>query len=212
MARCSCSGSTTGCSCRLTPGDGILIAGSGTASDPFVITSENNSFASAFVAVDTPTVDLNLVGSGTASDPFVLSANSSIGMTQLKDWDDPSGPAVGDVPVFNGSKWEAAPPPTVPPGFVNANTGITGDGTLATPLKVAVVGGSTSTSGLASYIDSAGKLRVIAPVTTAPAWGDITGKPSSYPDAAKILGHAIYVQTTAPTSGMVVDDLWVKKP
>jgi hypothetical protein len=189
------------------------------------MTADVTSFAASFIVQDSASVDLTLFGSGTLDDPFLLSATSSIGMSQLSDWDDPAGPVLGDVPVWNGLAWEAAPPPTVPPGTVFATTGLTGDGTLATPIKVAVSDTtSTSTSGLGIYVDSAGKLRAAG--TTTVAWGSITGvpatfpstwatlagKPSAYPDSARIGGHALFVQTAAPTSGMIVDDLWVRKP
>lgn len=179
MAR-NCCGGGLGCGCKISPGDGIAISGSGTASDPFVITSDAASFATTFVAQDTPTVNLTLVGSGTVADPLILSASSVLAMTQLSDWDDPAGPGVGEVPVWNGIAWEAAAPPTVPPGAVTANTGITGDGTVVTPLKIAVSDTTTTaTTGLATYIDSAGKLRVVPGASA--DWASITGKPASFP-------------------------------
>lgn len=181
MARCSCSGST-GCSCRLVEGGGILISGSGTAADPFVITAEVTSFASSFTVQDTDTVNLSLVGQGTPTDPFILTGNSAIAMTQLSDWDDPAGPAVGEVPVWNGAAWEAAAPPTVPPGAVNTGPGLLGDGSALTPLEVAVSDTvSTSTSGTAIYVDSAGELRAVPGAAGEVAWADITDKPTSFP-------------------------------
>jgi len=205
MAR-NCCGGSLGCGCKVSAGDGILISGSGTASDPFVITSEVTSFAAAFVTQDTTTVDLTLTGSGTDSDPFLLRADADIAMTQLSDWDDPAGPAVGDVPVWNGLAWEAAAPPTVPPGAVTANTGITGDGTVITPLKIAVSDTvSTTTSGLATYIDTAGKLRAVPPVGGSVSWASITDKPSTFPTtwtdvAGKPTTFPPQIGTTATTA------------
>lgn len=202
MAR-NCCGGGLGCGCKVSAGDGIIISGSGTASDPFVITSEVTSFAASFVAQDTTTVNMNLVGSGTNADPFILSADTSIAMTQLSDWDDPAGPSVGDVPVWNGLAWEAAVPPTVPPGAVTANTGITGDGTVVTPLKIAVSDTTTtSLTGSATYIDSAGKLRA---VPGASDWASITGKPASFPTtwsdvAGKPTTFAPVIGTSATTA------------
>lgn len=222
MSRCGC-GSSGGCSCRLSPGPGINISGSGTPVDPFVITAEVTTFADSFQAQDTPTVSLDLVGSGTSLDPFILRADTAITMEQLANWDDASGPATGDVAYFNGVSWEAAPMATVSSGAVNASGGITGDGTVVAPLRVAVsTTSTTSTSGTAIYLDSAGQLRAVpgatdwSAITSIPtsfpsAWATLTGKPASYPDSARIGGHAVFVQTGSPT-GANVDDLWVKKP
>lgn len=163
-------------------GSGISVSGAGTASSPFVVSATITDFASSIAGVDTPTVDMSVVGSGTPQDPFLISANASITMAQLADWDDPAGPALGDVPVWNGIAWEAAPPPTVPPGLVNTAAGIVGDGTLATPIKAAVSSTSlTATTGLAVYVDTAGQLRAERPTATAVTWGSITGKPSTFP-------------------------------
>ena len=81
-----------------------------------MVTAEVTSFAAAFQAQDTPTVDMTLVGSGTTIDPFILTASSAVSMQQLTDVDDPAGPSPGDVPVWNGLAFEFAAPPTTPPG------------------------------------------------------------------------------------------------
>lgn len=178
----NCGCSDAGCQCKVSAGEGISVTGSGTASDPFVITAEITTFVAAFLTQDTPTVNMNLVGSGTVSDPFVLSASSALAMTQLSDWNDPGGLIVGDVPVWQGDHWEGAVPIPVPPGSVNATGGITGDGTVSTPLRVNVSDTTTTTtSGLGIYVDTAGKLRAVAPASTSLDWDDITDKPTSFP-------------------------------
>jgi hypothetical protein len=223
MRSCNCSGTGSSGTPRVVAGDGVIITGSGTPSDPLVISAEVTSFAASFQAIDTGTVDLSLNGAGTVADPFILSATASISMGELADVVDPSGPAVGEVPIFNGTNWEFAQPPTTAPGLVNATGGITGDGTSLTPLRVNVANTSTTaTTGLATYVDSAGKLRVVPgaadwdlitdkPSSFPVAWDDVTGKPTQYPDAAKVMGHRVYVQTSTP-SGMSTNDIWVKRP
>lgn len=223
MRNCNCGQSGSSTIPRVVPGPGIDISGSGTASDPLVISSEVNSFAGAFFATDTATVDLTLTGAGTLNDPFILSGVTSVSMTELVDVNDPAGPAAGEVPIFNGTDWEFAKPPTQAPGLVNATGGITGDGTVATPLKVAVSDTTTTaTTGTAIYVDSAGKLRAKPgaadwntlankPATFPTTWDEVAQKPASYPDAAKIGGHKLTVSTTAPSSP-ALDDLWAKKP
>lgn len=188
MARCNCGGSG-GCSCRLVAGDGILLSGSGAPLDPFIITAENTSFANSFQALDTDSVALDLTGSGTDVDPFVLRATSAIAMEQLSNWDDPSGPAIGEVPVWNGVAWEAASPPTQAPGEVNVSDGILGDGTFSDPIRVAVSDDvTTSLSGLAIYVDSAGELRAVAPSSISLDWDDIDNKPTTFASTWALVG------------------------
>jgi hypothetical protein len=223
VRNCNCGSGGTGGTPRVVAGDGVVITGSGTPSDPLVISAEVTSFAASFQAVDTGTVDLSLNGAGTVADPFILSAAATISMGELADVVDPSGPAVGEVPIFNGTNWEFAKPPTQAPGLVNATNGISGDGTSLTPLVIDVSDTSTTaTDGLATYIDSAGQLRVVPgaadwdliidkPASFPVAWDDITGKPQQYPDAAKVMGHRVFVQSATP-SGMSTNDIWVKRP
>lgn len=225
MRNCNCgsSGGSSG-GIRVVEGEGINISGSGTPSDPLVISSEVTSFAAGFLTKDTNTIDLNLSGSGTQVDPFVLSGDATLSMQELSDVDDPSGPAFGEVPVYNGTAWEFAAPPTQAPGLVKVSAGLLGDGTVATPLKINVSDTvSTATTGLATYIDSTGKLRAVAgaadwddivdkPATFDTTWDKVANKPSSYPNADKIAGHRLFVQAATPTGQLSIDDLWVKKP
>jgi len=222
MRNCNC-GSTGSSGVRVVAGEGIIISGSGTPSDPLVVTAEVTTFAGSFIVQDTSTLDLTLNGSGTVPDPFLLSGNVAMSMSDLADVNDPSGPAFGEVPVYNGTAFEFAAPPTQAPGLVNATGGIVGDGTLATPLKVNVSDTVTNaTTGTATYIDTAGKLRAVPgaadwnsitnkPATFPTTWTLVAGKPASYPDADKIGGHRIFVQTAAPSSPLL-DDVWVRKP
>lgn len=192
------------CNCGPSPmpsiraGEGIRVSGAGTASSPFVVSAEITTFEGSLIGVDTNTADITVLGRGLPSDPFIVSADVSMAMSQLSDWDDPAGPAVGDVPVWNGTAWEAAPPPTVPPGLVSTGDGVLGDGTAAQPIRAAVSSTSlTSTTGLAIYVDTAGNLRAERPTASAVSWDSITGKPTSFPSTwSDITGTPTVFPTT----------------
>ena len=51
-----------------------------------------------------------MTGSGTLEDPFILTAHAVVSMSELTDVVDPSGPAVGEAPVWNGSVFTFAHP------------------------------------------------------------------------------------------------------
>ncbi len=195
MAKCNCG--QQACSCILQNGEGIEVTGSGTDTDPYVITATLTNLGQFLRVIDTPSVNLTLTGTGTEDDPLELRANSTLALTQLSDVDDPSGgPAVGEVPVWVGAgsagHWEFQAPPITPAGSTNATNGITGTGSVGDPLKAANSGvwgsgdlaglGSDSTIGLDIYIDSAGKLRA-HPIATAD-WNTMINKPSSFPPSA----------------------------
>lgn len=172
----SCCGNDT----LVTAGQGITVSGSGTPTDPYIVSVESTKVV--FRAQDSATVDFTLIGSGTEADPYIISATASMRLQNLSDVYDPSGPAVGDVPVFDGTNWYFAPPPTVPPGAVNTTDGIAGDGSAPDPIHIAVSDTmTTSTSGLATYIDSNGELRVVPPAPQTVTWSDVTGKPTTFP-------------------------------
>lgn len=182
MANCD-----QGCSCIVRVGDGLAIKGSGSPTNPYVISLED-SLQGGLIVQDTETVNMSLYGSGIPSDPYVISATSSIKLTQLADVSDPQGaPNAGDVPVWvtTGAvgHWEFQPPPANPPGAVNVSTGIAGDGSAGAPIRVRLIGTSAggTTSGLEVYADSAGNLRAVPPVASTVTWSSITGKPTSFP-------------------------------
>jgi hypothetical protein len=195
MARCG----DESCSCLVQAGDGIQVSGSGTQSNPYIITSDLPDFSQSLSVRDTATINLTLSGSGREADPFVLSGTSSLKMTDLSDVADPEGgPIVGDVPVWVGAgvlgHWEFRAPPPAPAGAVNATGGIIGIGSGDDPLKVAVSGvwgvgdlsglGADTTIGLETYIDVSGKLRVQPPPAGTVDWGSVTGKPTSFAPSA----------------------------
>lgn len=225
MANCS-----DGCTCVILAGDGVVITGAGTVNSPLMV-SATSPLAGALSVSDTSTINLSLSGDGTIASPMVLSGIATVAMQTLTDVNDPGGPSVGDVPVWDaGGYFVFAPPPANPPGAVNVGAGLDGDGSAGAPLVPALVGTSAggTTSGLEVYVDSAGDLRAVPPPSTTVAWNDITGKPTQFPpsahthtanqitdplnlsvgDSVRVSGHQVFVQSTAPTTGMVAGDLW----
>ena len=189
----ACCGSSGGCSCIINAGAGISVAGSGTVTDPYVVTSTVIDLSQFLVVQDTTSVNLTLTGTGIENDPLVLRATSTLRMTELLDVEDPSGgPAVGEVPIWVGSgsdgHWEFQPPPPSPAGAVNAGNGISGIGSVPDPLKIEFSGvwgagslaglGGDSTIGLPIYLDSNGDIRA-RPVSN-PTWTDIQNKPTTF--------------------------------
>jgi hypothetical protein len=67
MAKCGCAGGT--CSCVLTGGTNVQVTGTGSSTNPYVVSATGT----ALTVVDTPTIDLTLTGEGTSSSPLVLS-------------------------------------------------------------------------------------------------------------------------------------------
>lgn len=223
-----------GCSCRILAGEGITITGSGTLGNPYLVSSDFSGLASAFQVNDTPTVNLTIRGAGTPSDPLILSADSSVKLTELSDVDDPEGgPVAGESPVWIGSgatgHWEFSVPPPAPAGSVNVSSGILGTGAFADPIHVNLASYTAgSTSGLPVYVDTVGALRVTPPEAATVDWSTIQNKPNTFTpsahvhaasditnpqalsvgDSLKVQGHRLFVQPSAPTSGMSTDDLW----
>jgi hypothetical protein len=196
MAKGCCDQTT--CSCLIVGGDGIAVSGSGTLTNPYVITADLPDFAQSLTVRDTTSVNLTLTGSGQVEDPFVLQANATLRLTALADVDDPEGgPDVGDVPVWVGvgadGHWEFDIPPVAPAGAVNATGGIAGIGSVGSPLLVKVSGvwgvaplntlGSDPDIGLEIYLDSSGELRARPGVGTV-NWADIAGKPTTFTPSA----------------------------
>lgn len=175
-------------------GSGITVSGSGTPSDPYIVSTTFANLNQFIRVQDSPSVDLQLTGTGSTSDPLTIRAVSTLKLTDLTDVQDPSGaPAVGESPVWTGvgaaAHWEFKLPPSNPSGSVNVDNGLSGSGAAGDPIEVATSGvwgsgslsglGSDSTIGQAIYVDSAGKLR--AQPGSSVAWAAITGKPSYFP-------------------------------
>lgn len=224
----SCCGQDT-CSCVIIAGDGIVITGGGTTASPMVIEATLPDFATLLRVVDSATLTLRLTGGSGLDDPLTLQGSTSIRVEDLEDVNDPGGPNVGEGLFFQSDgTWKFAAPPVTPAGSVNVGTGISGDGSVGSPLSVrnsgtwgsgALAGlGADSTIGLDTYIDSAGKIRV-TPTTAFLKWANIPDKPTVFtPDpaatytasqitdlatngnAAKVGGHRLYTaMTSSPT-------------
>ena len=185
MARCGCSGSS--CSCLIVAGSGVEVSGSGIESNPYVIDVVGSDIAGTLNVQDTSTIDLTRSGSGSSADPYIISGQATVKMVDLTDVT--GAPTTGDVPVYDGTSWTFAPPPTTPPGAVSATNGITGDGSAGNPLRAATSGtwgvaplnifGTSTLLGGEIYLDANGQLRARPPaidVISSPAQ-----RPSQYP-------------------------------
>jgi len=229
-----------GCSCRILSGDGVTVSGSGTLSNPYVVSSDFSGIAQSIQVNDTPTVNLTLRGAGTPTDPLILSADTALKMTQLSDVADPEGgPQVGETPVWVGSgtagHWEFKVPPAAPAGAVNVGVGLGGVGDVGNPIYVKLVSNTPGLdTGTPVYVDSVGNLRITPPTTTSVDWSSVTNKPTTFPpaththtvtdisnpsaftgaksvgNALKVMDHQIFTGSTTPV-GPIAGDLWFKK-
>lgn len=211
MPRCDCSGGQ--CSCVVIGGSGATVTGAGSTSNPYIVSADPTIPARLRVA-DTSTVDLTAVGNGTEDDPLVLSAVATVALDDLTNVTAPS-PTAGDTISWNGTQWVNGPPPVVPAGAVNVGPGLTGDGSVATPVAAAVSGvwgvdplddyGDNSTVGLAIYVDANGQLRAEPRDTHGEvSWDEITGKPSAFPTTwDKVSGKPSAWPRTGAGSGIM---------
>ena len=210
-----------GSSVVITGGEDVIVTGSGTVNDPYVI---SGNIDVVLQAKDTPTVTLDLTGTGNANDPFVLSAIATVSVNDLTNVNDPTPPVLNDTLLFDGTNWTYGPAASVPAGSIHTGPGLAGDGTIALPLKVRVSNTvETALTGLYTYIDSAGELRVQVPVTSGVAWADITGKPATFPPTRPLAAEyvingstpgnniRIFVGATSPTTA-VNGDIWFQTP
>ena len=220
MACCGGSSSTV-----IVGGDNTIVTGSGTVSDPYVI---SGNLEVVLQAKDTNTVSLDLTGTGNSNDPFVLTATATVSVNDLVDVLDPTPPIANDTLLFDGSKWTYGPAASVPAGSIHASGGLTGDGTTLSPIVIKVSDTlDTSVTGLYTYIDANGELRAQVPAVGSVAWGSITGKPTTFPptrpltadtvvnaftpSAINVAGIHIFVGPTAPTTA-VDNDIWFQTP
>lgn len=200
MATC-CGGASA---VVIQSGAGLSVTGSGTVADPYIISGDVEL---AMVGADTPTVDITLNGSGVIGDPFVIQADATLSVNDLVDVNDSTPPILGDVLQFDGNNWVYGPAPAQAPGQVNTDQGLTGDGTLSTPIGIAVSEAvEDGTSGLYTYIDANNELRAEVRGTT---WASVSGKPAVYPPAPHTHPNSdltgILRGTSAPPSSLGVD-------
>lgn len=69
MAKCGCAGGT--CSCAITAGTNVSVTGTGSTTNPYVVSSTGT----ALTVQDSSTIDLTLTGEGTAVNPLLLRAD-----------------------------------------------------------------------------------------------------------------------------------------
>jgi len=128
-------------------GDGIVVTGAGSSSNPFVINGP------AFDVQDSATVDMSISGDGTISTPYTIQANVSMALDQLTDVN-ASTPVAGYLLTYQTSPapgWYAAVATSGTPGATLHDGTMTGDGTASNVLSVKIdpAGGITTTgSGL----------------------------------------------------------------
>lgn len=133
MARCGCAG--TSCSCVLQGGNGIVVDGAGTETNPYIISGGAGGGGGVLTVQDTQTVDLSLLGSGTVLNPYVLSANATLDLDDLNDVT-ATDPVDGYVLAWNGTTWQPIPPTTAPVGAIAVGDGLLGDGSGGDPLRL----------------------------------------------------------------------------
>jgi len=136
----------------LQGGDGISVAGIGTAGDPFVITNSRQQLgvqdtpsldltvagslisgkvrlAPVLGVADTGTVDMRIDGGGTEASPFVLSATMKGVVLE------PSTPGQVLTRKPDGS-WGPGEATQAPVGAVQTANGLHGDGSGANPVRI----------------------------------------------------------------------------
>lgn len=190
-------------------GTGVGITGGGTPADPIRISISNPV---TIQGESTSTVQTSVTGSGEPDSPYVIQSNATLRVQDLSDVLGSSNPTTGHVLMWNGTNWVSNAAPTQAPGQVNVDPGLTGDGTVATPIAIDVSDTvTTSTDGLDTYIDSDGKLRAAAPPSTI-EWANVTSKPVTFPPSshqhvpADIPG--LRKGTTAPADTLGNDGDW----
>jgi len=162
MARCRCSEAT--CNCVLTTGGGFTLTGSGSPTDPWVLTAIPQSTGTVEV-LDTGSLDLVRTGNGVQTDPTIISGHvrlnailqllntGGVHFTTVGTGTDGSPLQVradlscldcsvpgntGDVLTRQANGTYQPFPVSVPAGVIipEPGGGIAGDGTVANPLRL----------------------------------------------------------------------------
>lgn len=119
------------CTCKIEVGTGLGITGSGSVDDPYQITSDvgginldgdDNTRFNVVVTPGAPT----LIGVDYAA---------TAKLDDIPDVQAPT-PTAGQVLAWNGTRWTAQTPGSAPPGSVNTDETLSGDGSAGDPLGV----------------------------------------------------------------------------
>jgi hypothetical protein len=135
MARCC--GSTGTCSCKIEAGQNILLRGTGTSQDPFVVEADV-----ALEVEDNDQFDIGLGGNGSREFPWLVEVRyaPSATLNGLPDVDnvEPEERDNGYVVGWNAARglYELQPPTTAAVGTVLTDGSLAGDGSSGAALQV----------------------------------------------------------------------------
>lgn len=201
MPKCGCSGDV--CSCKIQAGTGIVVNGSGSANDPYVISMPSGG---TIQVSDTSSVNLTLLGSGSPGDPYILSATVD-SFEFGGPGNDIANAATGSitngyVPIWNNTtqKWTPGPAATATPGALNvASSSFSGDGSSGSQLSVKL-----NPSGLLTPVGTTGlDLKNDAKARMGQAFANDAARSAWYSaNSVTVLeGHQAYMLDT--------DSMWV---
>jgi hypothetical protein len=196
VPRCACGQNTCACQIIAVPEDGIEVTGVGSQSNPYRIKNLRGDTLSRVLPIDTDTVDLTYINlsPGDPNANYTLQADATMSMSDLTDVNGADVPAAGDVPTWNGTYWEFAPPATTGPSLVSGIWGVA-------PLDAATYG-SNSLLGRETYLDSAGKARTRPEqITGLAAQFPVTALPTVYPTGNSVMYVSTTDGATWPTAG-----------
>jgi len=181
MPNC-CQGAS--CACRITTTETghMLVTGSGSANDPFILSADV-----ALAVQDNVQFDMTLSGEGNAASPWIIS-NGYAPTARLANIPDvnATSPTQGEVLGWDDatSMWTATPPTTAPVGAVSTDGSLAGDGSAGTPLTVvpdasrlvqtSTAGVGLSNSGMAAVIQHFASAAARDAINPAPVLNQLT--------------------------------------
>jgi hypothetical protein len=133
MRNCGCG--TGSCACKIEAGSRSTVTGTGSAQDPYVVSSDI-----LLSVADSATFDLILEGDGTVANPWVLRI-AYASTARLNDHPEVRAefPTDGQALLWNDTThlWEAGPVPTASPGLLlTDNQSLDGDGSAGDRFRV----------------------------------------------------------------------------